>query len=271
MKRLSILIVIVLLFSLVGCAKTTPETEPVQTTAPETTATETTAPETTVPETTVPETTVPAETEPAHSALYLEGVGVEEVITWYNEVCLDSEFIHSGDPSVVQKWTEPIRYSIEGEPTPEDLQVLEDFVEWLSTVEGFPGIAQAQPEEWVNMRINFVDAQNLVWIMGQEYSSMDGALTFWYDDNNIYDCIICIRTDLDQYLRNSVILEEVYNGLGPIQDTMLRPDSIIYQEFAKPQNLTEADELILRLLYHPDMECGMNAEQCEAVIRSLYY
>jgi hypothetical protein len=59
--------------------------------------------------------------------------------------------------------------------------------------------------------------------------------------------------------------------LGPIQDTGLRPDSIIYQEYSEPQELTEVDELILKLLYHPDILPGMNAAQCEEVIRRLYY
>jgi hypothetical protein len=30
-----------------------------------------------------------------------------------------------------------------------------------------------------------------------------------------------------------VILEEVYNGLGPVQDTALRPDSLIYSDFSE--------------------------------------
>jgi hypothetical protein len=28
---------------------------------------------------------------------------------------------------------------------------------------------------------------------------------------------------------------------------------------------------LTKLLYHPDMKCGMNAAECEAVIRNLYY
>ena len=90
-------------------------------------------------------------------------------------------------------------------------------------------------------------------------------------DNEIYDAIICCRTDLDQDLRNAVILEEMYNGLGPIQDTDLRVDSVIYSGYSEPQRLTQMDELILRLLYHPQMECGMDAQQCADVIRQLYY
>ena len=68
-----------------------------------------------------------------------------------------------------------------------------------------------------------------------------------------------------------MILEEIYNGLGPIQDTQLRLDSIIYSGYSIPQSLTQVDELILRLLYHPQMQCGMNADACEEVIRQLYY
>ena len=90
-------------------------------------------------------------------------------------------------------------------------------------------------------------------------------------DNQIYDAIICCRTDLNQVVRNSVILEEIYNGLGPVQDTVLREDSIIYSYYSEPQSLTEVDELILKLLYHPDIVCGMDATDCEAVIRQLYY
>jgi hypothetical protein len=89
--------------------------------------------------------------------------------------------------------------------------------------------------------------------------------------NQIYDATICIRTDLDQSLRNSVILEEIYNGLGPIQDTQMRPDSIIYQYSSDALSLTAVDELLLKLLYHPDMLCGLDASQAEAVIRTLYY
>ena len=221
---------------------------------------------------TEPAPTEPVVTVPVHSALYLDGVCAEDVILWFNEVVLDSEFINGGDPSRLQRWEDPICYSIEGEPTQEDLAVLESFCAWLNTVEGFPGIRQASPGDWVNLRIHFTDAQGLLAVMGSGFEGLDGAVTFWYDGfDRIYEEVICIRTDLDQTLRNSVLLEEIYNGLGPVQDTNLRPDSIIYQEFTQPQALTAVDELLLKLLYHPDMACGMDATECEAVIRQLYY
>ena len=262
MKR-AFLLCALLAFLLSGCSS-----EPAAV-VPETTVPVTTAPVTTAPAT---ETTAPAETEPPHSALYLPGVPVEDVLTWFCEVCLDSEYTDGGDPTRIQKWEAPIAYSLHGSPTPEDEDTLDAFAVWLNTVEGFPGIGPADSPETANLHIHFTDAQGLLDLMGPDYTDTDGAVTFWYDSGDvIYDAVICIRTDLDQQLRSSVILEELYNGLGPAQDTLLRPDSIIYQEFSTPQALTEADELLLRLLYYPDIRCGMDNAQCEAVIRSVYY
>jgi hypothetical protein len=119
--------------------------------------------------------------------------------------------------------------------------------------------------------VNFCTQDEMGNRMGDNFRNLDGGVTFWYSNDRIYECIICYRTDLDQQVRNSVIIEEIYNGLGPIQDTDLRPDSIIYSGYSIPQSMTEIDELLLKLLYHPDMQCGMNAEECAAVIRRLYY
>lgn len=209
--------------------------------------------------------------KPEHSSLYIEGLSVEDVITYFNEVCLNAEFVNSGDPTRLQKWTVPVTYIINGEPTQEDMQVLTGFVDWLNTIEGFPGMLGTEDPLRANLRINFCSQTELTDIMGENYVGMDGAVTFWYDNDEIYSAVICYREDIDQTVRNSVILEEIYNGLGPIQDTWLREDSLIYAGYSTPQSLTVEDELIMRLLYHPDMICGMNKAQCEEIIRSLYY
>lgn len=262
MKRtiLASLAVLTLLFC--GCSRKNPPVPPTQT-QPQAVTTEDTLP--------APQPTEPPVTQPEHSQFYIPGVPVEDVILYFNEVCLDSEFINSGDPSLVQKWTVPISYVLQGDYTEMDEAIVITFEEWLKRVDGFPGISPAEsPDAW-NLRICFCTAGELVAIMGPDFENMDGAVTFWYDNDEIYDGVICCRTDLSQHLRNSVLLEELYNSLGPIQDTTLRPDSIIYQEYSENQWLSPMDELILKLLYHPDILPGMNAAECEQVIRSLYY
>ena len=108
-------------------------------------------------------------------------------------------------------------------------------------------------------------------ILGDNFVGCDGGVTFWYNGlNEINDAIICYRTDIPQDVRNSVILEEIYNGLGPVQDTWQRPESLIYAGYSTPQWMTNTDKAILQLLYHPDIACGMNATQCAEVIGMLY-
>ena len=260
--------ILLLLFLLAGC--TAAPADPTE--APTVPVTEAPTIPTTQPPTEAPtEPPTEAPTLPSHSDLYIPDVSVEDVILYFNEVCLDAEYTHGGNPSVLQKWLSPLTYYLHGDPTPEDLETLNDFARWLNTIEGFPGIYQTQEPLEANLNIHFCDQQEMISLMGDNFYGMDGAVTFWYMDDVIYDAIICYRTDLDQHLRNSVILEEIYNGLGPIQDTTLRPDSIIYAEFSEPQELTAMDELILRLLYHPDIKCGMDAAACEEIIRLLYY
>ena len=221
---------------------------------------------------TVPITEATTESAPEHSELYISGLSVEDVIRYFNEVCLDAEFENSGDATLLQKWVDPIRCTIIGPYTEEDYATLTAFFDWLNTLEGFPGIAITEELETVNLRIYFCSGPDMLEILGENFFYMDGGVTFWYDGGNrIYDATICYRTELEQQLRNSVILEEIYNGLGPVQDTNLRSDSIIYADFSQPQALTEIDELILRLLYHPDLKCGMTAAECETIIRQLYY
>lgn len=208
-----------------------------------------------------------------HSSLYIPGVSVEQVIQYYNEVVLDAEYSSSGSRAyLVQKWKNPIYYIVNGSPTQKDLQVLSDYVAWLNTIPGFPGMTETKVDALADLRIHFCSYSQMIDILGSNYYNCDGGVTFWYNGSDqIYLETICIRTDISQTVRNSVILEEIYNGLGPVQDTWLRTDSIIYAGYSTPQSLTAVDELLLKLLYDPNIQCGMNAAQCEAVIRQLYY
>ena len=227
----------------------------------------------TEPTQTLPPATTQAPAVPTEPPvpLAIPGVSADDAVLYFSEVCLDAEFSDSEAADLVQKWASPILYTINGSPTEEDLQTFSVFVDWLNDLEGFPGLAEASTPELMDLRIHFCTEQELLAIMGSEYAGTDGAVTFWFnDDNIIYDAVICIRSDLDQEVRNSVILEELYNCLGPVQDTLLREDSLIYQDYSTPQWLTPVDELILRLLYHPDIKPGMNQAECEQVIRSLY-
>lgn len=209
-----------------------------------------------------------------HSELYIEGVSVDDMLMYFNEVCLDSEYINGGDPSVVQKWTSPIYFYLHGNYSDEDYNVIYEFTDYLNGIYGFPGMYEAYDEYSANLDIYFCSKDEMTDLIGQQtnYEELDGAVNFWYDEyDRIYSGIICYRNDLDRHLKNSVILEEIYNGLGPVQDTEIREDSIIYSQYSEPQELTQIDKVILEFLYHPDVNCSMTASECEEVIRYIYY
>ena len=217
---------------------------------------------------------IPGDGESAeqHSSLYIPGVSVENMITYYNEVVLDAEYSSGGNASLVQKWTTPIYYIVNCSPTQADRELLYDYVQWLNSIPGFPGMHETKVDALADLRIYFCSYSQMINILGNNFYGCDGGVTFWYNgQNQIYQETICIRTDINQTVRNSVIMEEIYNGLGPVQDTWLRTDSIIYAGYSEPQGLTEVDGVILRLLYNSEIKCGMNAAQCESVIRKLYY
>ena len=255
------LFVLILMLSilLVGCH---PSPEPIRTE------------ETSVPVTT--ETaTVPTTTQPLHSELYLPDHGPEQIFAWFEEVVLDMEYSEGeGDITLVQKWMVPIGFRVYGTPTEEDLAVLNGFVAQMNRIPGFPGFYTAEAEGQEHMQIHFLDGDAFREGFSSVINGEDayGATQFWYytQTNEIHTARIGCRSDIPQSERNSVLVEEIVNALG-ISDTFLREDSITYQYSNENTALSNVDWTLLKLLYHPDVKCGMDREQCASVIQKLYY
>ena len=265
-KCVVFLIVLALTAGLSACKK--PMQESIQATSAPTTAP--TMVPTQVP--TAKPTEVP--TEAPHSDLYVPGVSQDQMVTYFNEVVLSMEYTDGdGDATLVQKWECPVRYRIEGVADDGDAQVLDAFIEQLNEVEGFPGIGVATGLEQ-NVTISFLQDEafyaQFADVLNGEVA--DGAVQFWYYNatNDIHSGRIGYRKDASQEIRESVIPEEIVNLLG-ISDTVLREDSITYQYGNKATKPSAVDWVIIKLLYHPRIQCGMTAAECEPIIRELYY
>ncbi len=89
-RRIFLLLLISLLLSACGAAVPAETTLPVTIPAPELPA-----------ETTAPGTVPTTEPLPEHSDLYRPGLSADDLVLYFNEVCLDSEFVNSGDPSLL--------------------------------------------------------------------------------------------------------------------------------------------------------------------------
>ena len=270
MKRSFVLLLVFAMF-LTSCAK--PEQETLPTTQTETVSITELPPEITTSQETVCPATVP--TQPLHSELYHPDYTLRQIQEYFEEVVLNAEFSDgTGDSTLVQKWTEPISYRIYGKPTEEDRRILNDFLAQLNQIPGFPGFYTAEAEGIETLRIHFLEPSLFRDSFSAVVNGEDayGAMEFWYytDTNEIYSARIGYRTDLDQMTRSSILLEEIVNMLG-ISDTLLREDSITYQYSNENLELSDVDWILLKLLYHPQMQCGLDARNCADVIEELYY
>ncbi len=255
--------------SLLLCACTKQQEEPVFTIQTEPACTTETVPETVRP---FPET---EPTLPPHSELYHPDYSAEQILEYFEEVILQVEYSDgAGDATLVQKWLSPIGFRIYGTPTEEDRRVLNDFFAQLNQIPGFPGFYTAEAEGLEDLRISFLEPEVFTDSFSATINGEDafGAVEFWYytDTNEIYSARIGYRTDLTQNTRNSILPEEIVNMLG-ISDTVLREDSITYQYSNENLELSDVDWILLKLLYHPEIQCGMDARECAAVIQRLYY
>ena len=249
-----------------------PETEPTDDVIPEQETPDDAVHETEPPDDAVHETEPPM---PAHSELYLPDCTVQQITEYFEEVVLNVEYTDgTGADDLVQKWLSPLCYRIYGTPTDTDRDVLNALFEQLNAVPGFPGIYPAADELRENVSIHFLDQTAFRESFSQIIQGEEayGAVQFWYytETNELHTARIGYRTDIEQSIRNSVLIEEVINILG-ITDTVLRPDSITYQYSNETTALSDVDMVILKLLYSPDIQCGMDADSCAAVIKEQYY
>lgn len=212
---------------------------------------------------------------PLHSDLYHPDYTAEQIIEFFEEVVLNSEYSDgTGDVNLVQKWLGPIYYRFYGSPTDADKELLNDLFAQLNAIPNFPGIHYAETESQVNVMLNFLNEadfnESFINVLQGEYAF--GAAQFWYytETNEIHTARIGYRTDIDQSIRNSVLVEEIINMLG-ITDTLVRQDSVTYQFSNENTVLSDVDLIILKLLFDPSIECGMDADRCSEIIRQLYY
>ena len=227
----------------------------------------------------IPTTPSPAPTpvptpEPTPELLGLEGYTSEQIADYFCEVALGVEYNHgSGDSSALQKWGEPIYFAIYGEYTDEDVALINSFASRLNEIEGFPGMYPAPNMQQENFTFRFLDRQTMNeqagYVVNGEYADGITLWNYYTDSNLIYNTRVWICNEVSQYTRNSVILEEIVNSLGLGNDTELREDSIIYQFYSEPQELSEMDWLLLKLLYKEEMYSGIHETECRELIAKL--
>lgn len=279
-----VVVLLLLLLCLTGCAETDApaagkKREPREairlTPTPTPTPTPTTAVTATPTPTFVP-TPTPTKT-PISSFYGIDasefGFSRKEVMDYFCEVALTSEFTHGATVDYVRKWTTPIVASINGYPDNADLVLVGRLFEALNSVYGFPGISLADGTKAVNLEIYFLPykeyQERAVPAVGDE--SSNGFSTFWYRDSVINRGEIGIMNDMTRTNKNHVILEEIVQVLGLQNDSYMYSDSLFYQAYNEPQWPSDLDWLLLRYLYLPEIKPGMKEDAVRSLAETLIF
>jgi len=184
----------------------------------------------------------------------------QEEIEYFSEIALGAEF---GDETpVIKRWADDIRINVNGEPTKEDLQTINNIIDDLSEL--ISGIKIKLVDKNGNLSITFSPESDFTSIDPNYVPTNYGFFwALWHDDNFvIYDASILISSiDITQEERSHLIREELTQSLGLMNDSNKYEDSIFYQEWTSVAEFSEIDRAVIKLLYLNNIKPGLSKEQ----------
>jgi len=189
----------------------------------------------------------------------------QEEIDYFSEIAFGAEF---GDEiPVIKKWNKNIRVKIEGEPTSEDLEIINNIMVDLNEL--ISGIKIKLVEKKENLIITFSPESDFGSI-DQNYIPTNYGFfwALWHDDNYaIYNARILVSSaEITQNERSHLIREELTQSLGLMNDSDKYKDSMFYQEWTDVTEFSDIDRAVIKLLYLKKIKPGMTKDQIVKIL-----
>ncbi len=197
----------------------------------------------------------------------------ETTIDYFKDIALGFE--NGGASEITRKWKTTMKIFIDGSPSSTLITKVQQTVDGINELatDGFSAeIVQSQSQS--NCYIYFGTASEFETLFPESEVGTNFAIfNVWWNSDVINEARIFIDTErptISQQL--SVVLEEITQVLGLGKDSPRFPSSIFYET---PTNggfatqYSEIDSELIRLLYHPDMEIGLNSVAVDTKLRSI--
>ena len=168
------------------------------------------------------------------------------------------------------RWETAIRICVTGSPSKEDLRQLDRFIMDIAThCPNMPNIRVVNSQSDANIIIYYGPLKELSKHLDSYREGNWGAFSYWYDARNrMTSAKVAIATDVNTAAsKRHLLMEELTGVFGLTNDHELYSDSILYQEWTTVGELSEVDWLMLNMLYDPDLNCGMNAQEAYRILR----
>ena len=163
----------------------------------------------------------------------------------------------------VKKYTVPVQFYVHNRSRKDRRRAAEAFVGKLSDhIPGFTGTMAASPEN-ANFHLFIVDRKDFKDTVVREAGLSVGAVQsaeclvhIWFGRKGISESRAVIVSDGGEHLFNRCLVEEVLQGLGPINDSRDLHESV-FNDYSRHSSLTKFDRSLLQMLYHPAIKPGM--------------
>lgn len=186
----------------------------------------------------------------------------------FEAIAFGGEFSRDRSLQVIRKWATDLRIAIAGRPTQGDLETLERTIADLSGLIAPRRIRLERQNS--NVAIHFVPTAEFRRIEPNYVEGNRGFFYVWWNNRSeITRSRILIATDgITQAERSHLIREELTQSLGLMNDSWRDPASTFYQGWTATQTYTDRDRAIIRLLYDPRIQPGMNRREVRRAIAS---
>jgi hypothetical protein len=183
----------------------------------------------------------------------------QAALDYFVEIAFGPEF--GGGPQEIRKWTQDVEIVVHGDPNAEDLATLDDVIADLNEI--IDTIEIRIVESGGQVDLHFAPEPEFEAIEPNYVPVNMGFFWVWWDGlgNITRTRVLVSTTGLTQEARNHVIREEVTQQLGLMSDSFSYEESMFYQGWTTTQEYSTLDELVIELLYLPEIEVGMAVDQ----------
>lgn len=195
----------------------------------------------------------------------------EAAIDYFGEIASATEF-GDAEAGYVRKWRQPIRISITGSPTREDIDTIHNLAGQINSLNLVPHITILDDGEKGANCVFIFDSLNNLANKLPGYRADNYAMFFFDEQNHVIErSTIAVTTGMiDQPARNHLIQEEFIQSLGLGNDSERYRDSIFQQDWTVVQRPSEMDWLVLEMLYRPELSPGQSIDSAQRALRGLY-
>jgi hypothetical protein len=197
----------------------------------------------------------------------------ESLIEYFNDVALGFEF--GGASEVTRKWTTEMKIFVGGNNHPELVAELQNIIGEINTLatDGFRASVVTDTLEsnfYIFLGSGATYSKRFPWLANLVQTNW-GLFSISFDPtNHINGGSMYVDTDrANSFEEKHLLREELTQSLGLGRDSHRYPSSIFHASWSETTQYSDMDKDLIRLLYHPLMQIGLDRVQCTDRLREI--